>query len=934
MLKSLIAATISSVYLIANSQAATLENEYIKLVYSEKNGQILSISSPLWKGKTINPESNFNIYLHPEGEKKGNWLTFRTFRLTQKLIATESSLQCNYESKTASGVVKVITELRLKDQSVLLEVTVENKSKEPILEVQYPCLKNLSFAKNGKENELLWPSQTTMLIKDPANKLQQENYPRAAMNFIDLSGNGAGLGIIGNDSLIYTHYSYSKSKKNNGINLAISNQNQIKSNKKASFTFQLFLHDGNWRKSADYYREWFFRHFPRPAYPEWAKYSNGYLAIGWGEAEYPPYDTDVRIHINETWRLGLNHLQYWGQTARHTCPGYPLPDPMRGGEEMIKEMYSQVNKAGLKTGGYFWSCGIGKYEVLSESFRGIKWTEFREDLRPPSWDWVVKHSKYKMSRTAPDKTMNSSSWKRAKVKTIAEAEAKRLNPQQLHTLVFNSEGFQNWLFFWIKRYVGNYHIQVPYLDVYGHRPKVTEYNPYLNMWGDGTEGKARFAFLRRINTSLKAKDPEIYPVIEGVVDCYNTQAGALISHFRKFMEGYRYTFPEFILYEGMANGQWYPEKSKVALADAYMDGLRFDMWWKWITSNLDRIVWLRDSTVKIVADAKYLGKQGFKLSSSKIDASAFDAVDSWGVRLINIKNTENEKDATIKLEESLLDGAKAAYILATDGNFQKLSSFDKDIKISPAPVSSILLVTANVPESKSILPFVFPVMKADGLSFKIITLNLKNREKDVKANVMFMEKQEDIEIFEEQVPGFGIIEKNISFANQNIENKAERLTISFKWSEDCSWLAQIFCLNDNYSFDLRRIFEPNFEDPGFEWNKSMTLSEKVFRRGNSSLAVSPASAMQPFLRVAPNAETEISVYMNSKDAKPGHVLVYNHAQKKTYARLITQGKAKDDWIKLSAKFKTSDEGKLQISFVNPNKEKKIYFDDVQVKQRK
>lgn len=69
-------------------------------------------------------------------------------------------------------------------------------------------------------------------------------------------------------------------------------------------------------------------------------------------------------------------------------------------------------------------------------------------------------------------------------------------------------------------------------------------------------------------------------MIEGISDCYNTQASCLISNFRRNVPAYRYSFPEMIVYEGMHNGCWWPDKAVANITNAYKDGLRFELVWK------------------------------------------------------------------------------------------------------------------------------------------------------------------------------------------------------------------------------------------------------------------------------------------------------------------------------------------------------------------
>lgn len=922
----------------STTRADSLANGTITVDYSVCSGNLTSLASgPLWADRKLPVNAGFTVFLLPENTNKGRWLDASDFKLLAPPIRSdaEKTLKCSYEAKVGTGKIKVDTTVLLSGDVIKLSIAVENQSKIPILKVRFPVFDNLSFTRNGKKDELLWPELTTNLIKRPSvNFKPPVFYPRASVNFVDLSGGGKGLTFVGDSSLIFRKFHYTKGSQKGSIAFSMTMLDNISYNQQATYKMNLYFHQGNWTQAADFYRDWFYRYYPKPAYPDWVKYSNGYLAIYWGENNYPPYGVRTRIHINETWRLGLDHLQFWGQTGWHACPGYPLADPMRGGEKRFRKMFKEIEDAGVKTGAYFWSCGIGKYEVLATKYRGVKWSDMPKEVRPPSWDWVAKHAKTTAKRQPATKKLTSTSWKRSGCTTIKEAEDKKLNPQVLQPLTFQSEGYQNWLFFWIKRYVEKFHIQVPYLDVYGRSPNRPAWNPYLGLWGDGKEGIARYNFLVRLNKKLKPINHDFSPFFEGVVDCYNTQGTGLVSHFRRFIPGYRYTFPEMILHEGMSNGCVFPDKSRKSLSNAYLDGLRYDLVWKWLTNEETRMVLLRDSLIRIVADGKYLVDGDFKLSNSETEAVLFDATKKHGVFLINLRNIKNLQGAKIKLGVSLLKKTKAGFLLPLFGRFKKLNKLDDEITIPSETVSSILLVTDHVPAKNAILPFVFPEQGSKGTKYNIQLLNLSDSSRKVKTNVEFIENKVKTVVAKSELEPLSVCSTEFELSHQKYGDKAQRLFIHFNWSRSGNWFKKILFLASGWHYSLRRLYEPFFEDGHFEWDTAWPISGEDSLSGKKSLRLDPGVKAEPFVFLKAHSPTEITVFMKTKGKKMGRVFIYWHPKRRVYAYLKPTGeKNKNGWQKMKANFTTDAEDKVQVILMNPKENNgTVYFDDLSIKQ--
>ncbi len=904
-----------------------------QLSCSETDGRVTELAASGASGTPLKLDTEFQIFVQQEGEKEGAWLPFSAFKLVEPPVFDQATLAL---SSRYSGTdrIDVRTVVSLKpDNTAEWKIEVTNRSAKPILRVRYPVFHNLVFSPDGAQDELFWPCLTTVLVPNPAGTffartdiINPVHYPRASVNFTDLSGGGRGLTVVGDPSLIMNEYGLARGQVKGSLDLRIDRVNTIPPGGRAAAVYTTYQHTGTWRQGADFYRAFFYRHFPKPNYPAWVRQANGYLAGYWGSDFPPPYGSETRFQINETWRLGLNHLQFWGQTGTHACPGYPLADPLRGGEKGMTAMFHEIRRAGLHTGGYFWSCGIGKFEVLAKSYRGVPWTDLPAEVRPPSWQWMVENSAYPTSdRTAPDTTFQSNAWKRANVKTVEEAEAKKLTPQSLHTLTFLSPGFRNWLMFWSERYVDKYGADVIYLDVFGWRPKNAEYNPYLKKFGDGTEGQYRRQFLETLTTDLREREPSLVPFMEGIMDAYAVYAAGLVSNFRRFMDGYRYTFPDHILYEGNGNGQIFEEYGLRSVSNAFLDGNRFDLITPFCSdTETEQIVWLRDSLMPWITDGTYRGAIDFSLSSAKLEGKLIDGEPALGSVLINLRNIQRAKGETLTLAPELLRRSwTAAFLLETSGRARKITDISRPIGIPGSPVSALLL--AQPSPSRPLLPVVIPEMKPAGLTYRLCLVNLGAGQLPVKLDVQDAETGRKLDSRSWRIPGDACQEETYTLPETAGADRTKRLLFAFTWTGGKN-------PPGGRTAVLRRTWDPPIEDPHCEWRTDISLSREQVKDGRSAAKITQ-NYERAYLKLAPNTPYRIQAasWRDGTEAALAAVSDPRKRQVVTYLKETPATRA-GAWGEVTGDFTTGPDGWLVLHLYNKGKSP-VYYDDIRVTPR-
>ena len=904
-----------------NLHAGALEIEHgqFSLSVNSSNGAIEAVEHRGF-GAGFHAAPAFAICLRGEADTNDTELTFSDFALTRPVKAGRKGVTAAYRDSRGAGVAVDTSVTFDAPDELVWRIRVANRGSRHVLRVTFPVLTGLRLSADGSGDTLFWHGRHPRLIQNPAQSPPEPfQYPRAPMNFVDLSDGARGIAIFGNPDLVMNRFSVTNDAPPGALEVRLERINGIPPGRADEAVYRVRWHAGDWHAAADLYREAFRRRFPRPEYPDWIRRANGYLAIYAPGSPEPPYRSPTRFQINEAWRLGLDHLQYWGQTGQHACPGYPLPDPMRGGEAAFTAMVRQIRDAGLHTGGYFYSCGIGKFEVLSPSFRGVPWGDMPAEVRPPSWGWVVTNSLYGTpERTPPTQEMASSSWNRAKVSSVAEAAAKNLCPQVLHDLNFLSPAFRAWLRFWAVRYHEVYGADVPYLDVYAFRPKVPDFSPYFGKFGDGTEGQQRFAFLKDLVAEQRKVEKSFVPMTEGMLDAYTLFAPGVASGMRQFIEGYRYTFPDHLVYEGNANGYWMPPHSRLAISYAYLEGNRFDLIGGWCNANeAERMIWLRDAFMPWIAEGRYMGSQGFTLSVTNVQACWIDAGQPLGSSLVNCRNVDLVQDATLTLAAPLDAGHRRAFVFTPDGEIRRVDDLSVPLRVPAATVSSILLA-GDSPRAR-LLPVLIPEMTTQGMQYAVSVANLSGKKRTVALAVRSAEGGPERELLSATMEPFGCVARRVAVPLPAAPDRAARLLFTFR--------------ADNEERVFRRTWDPMVEDPSFEWNEAyLARTSAVARAGSFSLAVPANSHAAIPLKLAPRAAYELRVaFLRPHGTRPG-AAIWDPRFKKTLAEFRETGASEaGKWGEILGRFTTGEDGWLELFLQNRGATAPLYYDDLRLR---
>jgi len=632
---------------------------------------------------------------------KGQWIDAED--ATDWNVSFESqSVVCRYTwNRPDAGPIWVRTLTEASgDGCFHLTVDIWNRSNEDVLELTWPVIPEVCAGDDPAEDTLMLPRYEPQLINAPATQgYRSEVYPRGAMNWIDVSDGNAGISITALDpELILTELASIPDSSNRSVSLSITKRHRIRAgNGHWQYRYQLWVHPGDWHWAADRYREVFYGMFPPPQIPRWLVESNGFYApyLASVERRLPhvqplPYDACAH-QLDRAWRLGVDHIQCWGQAVMdHACPTYYLPDPERGGEKAFIELIEQWREAGFHIGSYFHSGAFNPYYAQAETIRGVRRDDIPPEDQPLSWDQFVNWMDYG--------TEDASVPKRLTTEELAAVDRHdAVVPRQYPKMSGFSNGWRDYIRHWIRRYLTRYQHHVIYHDQLGNSPQHPEFNPHLGLHGEGCGGRQTYDFLRSLWQEHTPGCPDFAQFQEAVTDAYSVYAVPMTSGFHRNPEVFRYTFPQHPMSYGQANGGWVEDKLVSTIETAFFEGMKFDI--IRVKPAVEEIVWLRDTLRFWVFNGIYRHNLGVVCEgeSSSVEWRCFYTdLQQDQALLINYRNAA--PGTRLQWDTSCYGSFDKAVFFAVDGNVVILEITNNTVTLPGGRLGAVLLVRKTAPE--------------------------------------------------------------------------------------------------------------------------------------------------------------------------------------------------------------------------------------------
>jgi len=558
--------------------------------------------------------------------------------------------------------INVICKIKLEGSRSIWTIEIENNSESEIVSVTYPVLNGIRAGKNYEDDILIFPHDWRQVIVNPVREIRQETEKSLFMNWIDLYDEKGGIylgvhtkkGDVRDFKFLTSSYDISSLKE------GVTEYNiSIPSGKKwSSSDYVIALHEGDWHKGADIYREWAEKTIDKPEIPEWA-----FWCDGWRGSNVNALRIDGFSLLSQAARYNLTYGINFQGNNRYMLDGpleyvgvaFPYPSPIWGPIKEFKQNLQDVKILGDHTNFY-----INAIRFSPGRFLGAKGPLKRLCYIVPR-AWIEEDIYIPEFYKKPSSKVDPINWARE--------------------LVFDttSKIWQDYLCYWAKKYVKDYGATGIYFDQLENL-----YPPKEDM-----------KWLEKLHKELTKINPHYVLTGEGA----NVYMGKYVIHMTSGVfnhtEIYRYTLPHQIILDGGWNGG----ASSFFGGDkrwncVFLTGCRYEGIGRIAEPTLDKIwqqrLWLRRKTKQLLYPSIFkdtvgitiYDKNGKSIPNPEIvkmgKVTAYDGVQAkWFLKkdsisrlaLVNLINSPAQEGYTVKIKTDEFGPVKSAWCWTLNEEF-------------------------------------------------------------------------------------------------------------------------------------------------------------------------------------------------------------------------------------------------------------------------
>ncbi len=547
---------------ITDSETVKLENDSQLLIFS-KQGSFLGAyhkEADIWFRSSEPAEHPpFMLqYLNRGNEIPQSY----AFEYHKKIYRPDGqSLIFGYEIGKGQGNVEYRVDLDEGFRSSW-SISVSNDSEEPVVEVTFPILGNLTIGDCEKDDILLFPRQLGERISDPVNQMpynKTDYIGTASMQWMSLFDDQGGIYAGSHDkTMLDTRLEYL------GVNqssmLMFTKQPTIRPGKAwASEPFVIALYDGDWHEAADIYRQWASEWIKPMELPRWLKYSTprvwgSHINFYAGEHGYGPFHLPDEFEVRHTfseipklWERNLSNQQAqalwtYGQMICGGCYRYYALEPQLGTEEEWIKAVSEVREKGGVVQAYTNAMNFDARfpSNLPDLYRGVIEKSVPDVAEADEWQQWAEENSYRMFDGA----------NRVQYRIPDSPYAVEHRGMCPYT-----QEWQDYMKYWIvDKYVKEYGNSLMQIDQAGCTFWGTCHNYDHGHEHHGSTTKGYVDLMKTIYEAAVEINPDFVLFPEGIADVmapYVALQGGQANHWtpaeHKFTHMYRYTFPDHSL---------------------------------------------------------------------------------------------------------------------------------------------------------------------------------------------------------------------------------------------------------------------------------------------------------------------------------------------------------------------------------------------------
>lgn len=619
-----------------------------------------------------------------------------------------------------------------------LHLVATNPGRQQVTAIGFPRLPAV-LTTDPKTSVMLWPDAYPLLVSQPETSSELVMpYPRAAFNCIVLGDERQNLYLATLDPQMRMNEHRAKpAPLDGGVQLSMTLLDRLGPGQRQQRTVVLSVNPGNWRSSIAEYGRWVESTFGPTRPPAWTRQSLGWYALGTQHVQPIAFWGQRDLDVDMPWFLGIDQVQLWGHGPIFTaCPNYYYPDPGRGGPEGFTRYITTLREQGFRVGSYFHPHAYNPIFAVAQRFRGQEVQSLPQELRPPDFDWFHRHYRRNHPGDAPRKP--EADWVRIMEQQGGGAETNGKVPRLFEDMDW-SDPWQKYVEAWIQRYLRDYQIQTPYLDVWGFRPKYQSFNEKTVGFGDGAQAVQMQSFLDRLHhMGQQFAGDQFGFFYEGYTDVWSQRGVALLSHSApQSIEVLKVAFPRQVSIIGGSNGHWRPVPHLVSqLGRAFVDGQMMDVILP--APQIAELLWMREALRPWYQATKY------QISDGVLEAKA-----DWLVRQHAHDSPKPEYvmwcwfdpsglGGTIKLNPPWADRSTTRWrVMSSRGQtaFHQSAAGPTELRVPPGRCGVVFAVKegSRLPQSHVTLWRALP--QVNGFDHEFTALNLDSRPIEVRVRM-------------------------------------------------------------------------------------------------------------------------------------------------------------------------------------------------------
>ncbi len=653
----------------------TLENDRVRATFLRPTGALLKLHDKVAKVDCLTAAGTAPPFvLRHRSAQTHQVETIRSdqVQLTDLQVRNDT-LVATY---TVAGDLSVLMVANLSGGLMRWQLTVSNQSQWEVVEAACPVLPGVRLGSSSADDHLMVPNwQGGIETRDPVRTGGDSvRYPTGgAMCWLDLyeqTPTPHGVYLAGHDqSLIGCALQAAPDRDTDSLTLSLTKFARVRPGETWSAPLAtLGVHGGDWHQAADDYRVWARSWMRRPTPPEWVREADGwYGAVVSAEGARTPF-RQLPDFLKSARELGTNYIQVWGQmTGGNNCDALPYPNPVLGTLDEFRAAVREIRRWGghitFYVSSQFWRVDYGDEPLLGSTPRSLLPPEV------PTWpwaEWISYAIRGAEGSFAGDTELNAAQqaryqtrWLRTVLCPATEAWSKR------H------------LKYWCADQYGRaYGASGIYLDETCAAGERLCYATNHGHRHPGCWGAELARTMQDMVSSGRRLDLDWTFAMEGCGDAIGQfadmhlispasakKAGLWGANRRFAPECFHYTFPEYLLYDGVANGM-YGRSEDDCFLDVHLHGNRFDTF---SVQPAARYLKLRQRSKQLLYRARFMDTVGVTTANPAVRAKLNLLQDAANeVWLVNLANPEHQAGVSVELQ--LKTGAKlAGYFFDLEG---------------------------------------------------------------------------------------------------------------------------------------------------------------------------------------------------------------------------------------------------------------------------